>query len=347
MTEIILYTSDLNAAITEIENNGGRVIHSLSRRVVIASFVDINVLDILVYSSKEVPENIDEISTYAVESWTNSNTSEKETIHLDGVTWDKAGKRQTPEIFNPNFKPIEGAFIHNKKPRYQTAPKTQVMIGSISVGLVIVSSTIPKYRIDTNEQRLILQQVQKGLNFLVNAEPRAKVSFHQDPHILEVSAKPNYINKEAFEAAEAPWRNEALSIMGYDGSLQGSYNYVNDLSTNTGSGYVAYITKYPLAHFGYAYKDRVVINYYCGEQLGPKNIHRVFAHETCHIFGALDEYRPCNCTKGGIKNYNCVSCRGREKFPCLMKDNALSLCKWTRHQIGWTEEMFEQSEPFA
>ena len=37
------------------------------------------------------------------------------------------------------------------KPGYQTAPKAQVMIGFISVGLVIVSSTIPEYRITKNE----------------------------------------------------------------------------------------------------------------------------------------------------------------------------------------------------
>ena len=33
---------------------------------------------------------------------------------------------------------------------------------------------------------------------------------------------------------------------------------------------------------------------------GPDNINRVFAHETCHIFGAADEYGSCGCGASGF-----------------------------------------------
>jgi len=66
----------------------------------------------------------------------------------------------------------------------------------------------------------------------------------------------------------------------------------------------------------------------------------VIAHESCHIFGALDEYSlsSCNCTdKGGelqVENGNCKLCA--TKFvPCIMEANTLAMCDYTRGQLGW------------
>ena len=36
---------------------------------------------------------------------------------------------------------------------------------------------------------------------------------------------------------------------------------------------------------------------------GPNNIDRVFAHETCHIFNAPDEYAASGCDCGGAWEY--------------------------------------------
>ena len=103
-----------------------------------------------------------------------------------------------------------------------------------------------------------------------------------------------------YEQYEAPWRNAALATMGYAASRQGSVDYVNALKTSkaTNWAYVAYFTKYPLNHFAYAAQERLVMAY-ANDNWGPDCINQVFAHETCHIFGAADEYGSCGCGVSG------------------------------------------------
>ena len=59
----------------------------------------------------------------------------------------------------------------------------------------------------------------------------------------------------------------------------------------------ALFTKYPTAHFAYALKPKLVMQY-SNDGWGPDNIDRVFTHESGHIFGCPDEYASsgCNCT---------------------------------------------------
>ena len=134
--------------------------------------------------------------------------------------------------------------------------------------------------------------------------------------------------------------------MGYAAGRTGYQQYANDLRSNrhTDWAYVAFFTKYPLNHFAYAVVEKVVISY-ANDNWGPDNIHRVFAHESSHIFGAADEYGSCAC--GGsyghlnVPNNNCVNC-----FPpgtqvaCLMNANTLAMCEFSRRQIGWDESLF-------
>ena len=145
----------------------------------------------------------------------------------------------------------------------------------------------------------------------------------------------------SYDACEAPWRDAALLKLGYPIGSTGLTNYVNDLRTNykASAAYVAFFTKYPLNHFAYASGAKVVMSYE-NDGWGPDNINRVFAHETCHVFGAADEYKDsgCDCysTHGnlGIQNGNCVNCPGTQ-VSCLMRKNTLSICGYTRGQVGW------------
>jgi len=74
-------------------------------------------------------------------------------------------------------------------------------------------------------------------------------------------------------------------------------------------------------------------------RLGPDNIDRVFAHETGHVFGALDEYKDSKCSCGGAHgrfgdpNDNCESCGPGEI--CLMKKNDFTMCRHTYRHLGW------------
>lgn len=140
-----------------------------------------------------------------------------------------------------------------------------------------------------------------------------------------------------YEAYEAPWRQAALAALGYPTTDA----YLSALMAQTPGatgGYITYFTQYPLEHPGYQYAGTTVVIQYDNDGWGPANINATFAHESCHIFGAQDEYGNCYCGgrfgRAGVPNNNCVNCSGTH-VPCLMNQNSLTLCQWTRGQIGW------------
>ncbi len=154
---------------------------------------------------------------------------------------------------------------------------------------------------------------------------------------------------EPYERFERDWRDAALAAMGYGPGRTGYQQYANDLrsSRHTDWSYVAFFTKYPLNHFAYAIVEKVVMNY-ANDGWGPDNINRVFANESCHIFGAADEYGSCGCgtTSGhlAVPNNNCVNCfPPGAQLPCLMSANTLAMCDFSRRQIGWDERLFPKT----
>ena len=198
-------------------------------------------------------------------------------------------------------------------------------------------------RITPTERQTVVGEVQQGLRFLANEEPKANVSFVYDFQYVEVNAAPG--DTSDYESAEAPWRNAALQKMGFAASRQGSVDYVQQLRQKKGTdwAYVGYFTKYQLHHFGYAGDERICMEY-ANDGWGPSFINGVFAHETCHIFGAADEYAKSNCVCGernghlSVPNNNCVNCSGAH-VQCLMDQNTLTLCRWTQGQIGWGDPL--------
>ena len=189
------------------------------------------------------------------------------------------------------------------------------------------------------EKAKVMSEVLEGLNFLATVDPEANVSFVFDWRDVSVDAAPGSGNN--YEDFEAPWRNAALKSMGFEGSRAGSVAYVNSLRQSLGTNwaYVAYFTKYPLHHFAYAGDERLVMDFR-NDNWGTDKINQVFAHETCHIFGAADEYASSGCDCGGsghhnVPNNNCENCNSAPVI-CLMRANSLTLCEWSRGQLGWS-----------
>jgi hypothetical protein len=208
---------------------------------------------------------------------------------------------------------------------------TVIFTGNASSGLAFTSS----------EEAKITTEVLEGLAFLASAEPLANVTFVYDWRKVAVSATPgpDATIGDAYERFEAPWRNAALGVMGFASSRTGSVAYVNALKTSkaTDWAYAAYFTKYPVNHFAYAGQERLVMAY-SNDNWGPDRINQVFAHESCHIFGAADEYGSCGCGVSGqfnIPNSNCRNCTSSQQ-DCLMNANTLQLCNWSRGQVGWS-----------
>ncbi|GAA0522711.1 hypothetical protein Ade02nite_82190 [Paractinoplanes deccanensis] len=186
------------------------------------------------------------------------------------------------------------------------------------------------------DKGLVMSEVMEGLAYLAAEGAPEGVTFLPEWHFPDVNAPTG--NGHDYEDMEAPWRNAALTQLGHSGNRDGSRQFVRSLRQRlrTDWAYVAYFTKYPLHHFAYAGEERLVMEY-DNDGWGTSQINRVFAHESCHIFGAADEYGGCGCGASGhhrIPNNNCRNCTSNQ-VPCLMDGNTLALCPWTKGQLGW------------
>jgi hypothetical protein len=341
MQTLLLYTNNLAAAKTEIEQAGGKISQQFTDQLLAAALPDHVNADAFTASTARIPETLSAASLLAYNAW--KRMEEKNSMKdlspdvRDGLSWDTEGY-QSPRDMNPLKIPGE----ENSEIEESTGTPTSLyMTGSIAVGLVIVSGP-GNLAISQPEASMVLSEVQEGLNFLAGAEPRAKISFVYDIQLVQVTAAPG--STAGYESAEAPWRDAALGKMGFTASRQGSIEYVNRLvqTKATNWAYVAYFTKYPLHHFAYAVEEKLVMSYF-NASWGTQFINGVFAHETCHIFGAADEYGNCNCNSVhgylAVSNGNCRVC-APASVECLMDRNKLTLCNWTRKQIGWDERLF-------
>jgi hypothetical protein len=99
-------------------------------------------------------------------------------------------------------------------------------------------------------------------------------------------------------AAEALWRDAAMSQLGQPTGMGGVEAYAASLRDEYGTdtAYLAFFTRWPVTWFAYAGFPRVVMHLN-NDGWGFDNIDSVFAHETGHIFGAPDEYSSaCSCS---------------------------------------------------
>ena len=149
-------------------------------------------------------------------------------------------------------------------------------------------------------------------------------------------------NENDRQLFEAPWRDAVLVQKRYKPGPEGMSSFTSDLADefNTPSAFVIFLTKYPLYHPGYAdpYSAYTVMEFRTNIP-GRSEVNQVMAHETGHIFKALDEYASsnCDCRTAGenrVPNNNCVNCTDHS-IDCLMKANTLFVCNWTRGQLGW------------
>lgn len=338
-TELLVHTADPHAAAEEVDAAGGRLLHVLSDHLLVVTLPEDRTVDSLGAVATELPPSLDPAERSIADTW----TSRFGVASRSAETLEQAGGRPVISWDDPRFTPPdhlpdrEGpvSFEAREGMRSTGTPTSLRLTGSVAVGIVIVSGP-EQLAFTSAEKSKIAAEIIEGLNFLATADPTAKVTFFYDWRHPSVAAAAG--SGSSYEAFEAPWRNAALKSMGYAASRQGSVDYVNALRTAKGTNwaYVAYFTKYPLHHFAYAGQERLVMHY-GNDGWGSDAINQVFAHETCHIFGAADEYGGCGCGGSGMANtpnLNCKNCTSAQ-VPCLMNANTLQLCSWSRGQIGW------------
>jgi hypothetical protein len=236
--EVLLYTQDLPVAIQEVESLGGRVTQQLTNVVIVANLPESVNPESLTHTTTVAPSDLDHVSQIAANAWASlKNKRESQAPSpAEGLPWDAPG-------FQPPRKVQEELQSLHADVAESTGTSTSLyMIGSIAVGVIIVSGQTDLNFSDAERQKVI-QEVQEGLGFLANAEPRANVNFVYDIRLIDVTATPG--STSDYESAESPWRNAALQQMGFSASRQGSIDYVQQLRRDKGTNwaYVAYFTK--------------------------------------------------------------------------------------------------------
>lgn len=222
-------------------------------------------------------------------------------------------------------------------------PLAARMTGDIALGLVLVSGPSDELAMSEDEHTHVVAEVQNGLSFLADKAPQKDVTFHHEVQMVAVDV-PEVTSGSTYEEFEAPWRDAALTHLGFSTGFTGTFEYAEHLrsSMSTDWAYVAFITKYSLRHFAYASLGgpKLTMNYY-NDGWGPNQIDRVFAHETGHIFNAPDEYAASQCNCGGAwgfyekPNSNCAQCAPDGGVKCIMRSNDWSMCDVTPYHLGY------------
>jgi hypothetical protein len=220
-----------------------------------------------------------------------------------------------------------------------SAPLSSYLEGAVAVGLVMVEGPTADLQFTAAERTKVVAEAQNGLSWLAASNPAADITFTYDIQIvrLDQPADPGQQDLEAY------WRDPAMAKLGYQANFDGVYDYANAIRTNLATrwAYVAFVTKYPVPYFSYAAigGPRIVLTY-ANDGWGPDNLDRVFAHESSHIFGAVDEYAASGCDCGGqhgrfhAANGNCDAC-APVPVDCLMRGNTFAFCRFTPAHIGW------------
>ncbi|GGS15800.1 hypothetical protein [Actinokineospora fastidiosa] len=307
----------------------GGVVHEYGPRVVVAAAPD----GVVVPQGMGDAADLDETGALGMAAFALRESEEfasaKANRPLDGVDW---GDGDAPDHFDDD------------EPRAEAgAALSARLTGRVAVGVVIVEGPTDALRFSADERTKVVAEVQNGLSWLGAQSSPGGVTWVHSIRTVNLTVQADASLPD--DQKEAHWRDPAMAALGFPAGMAGVTAYAESLRTSlrTDWAYVAFFTKYPLKHFGYASigGPRLVMAY-ANDGWGPDNIDRVFAHETGHVFGAPDEYASSGCTCGGSwgffgkPNANCDNC-ATDPVPCIMKSNSWEVCNHTPYHLGFPQ----------
>ncbi len=250
-------------------------------------------------------------------------------------------------------------------PELAFAP-TVAMSGTVALAIFFPESN---GGIDANQENWTADQVSKvvaeisaGVNWWAALAPAGSnlnfVISYYDP-LTEACLQTSYEPITRSSTAEGLWIDQIMTCLGY---ASGAYSAKVD-SFNTwlkgqqsaAEAYSVFVVDDELdadhmftnGRFAFAYLGGPFeVMTYNNDGYGSNNMDAVHAHETGHIFHALDEYyQPgyavCSCTGSynGCVNQNCAN-NCPFNLDCIMRGQVApytnnSLCDCTKGQIGW------------
>jgi hypothetical protein len=236
------------------------------------------------------------------------------------------------------------------------------MIGNVSVSVILPESIGGSENWTPEEIAQVHAEVEKGINWWAAQQPNAHLNFiyNYEDSVLIVDEP---ITQNGFGL----WLLNTMSALGYGYEnyggtkywREGVYDYVNNQKQikNADWGFVVFVVDSSndidgqFANFMFAYtylSGPFLVMTYNNSWYGINNMDSICAHETGHVFGAVDQYASsgciCNDSVGYLyyENQNCEnSCLINE--PSIMKNNypyvfANNLIdNYARGQLGWSD----------
>lgn len=239
----------------------------------------------------------------------------------------------------------------------KTQYTSDFMIGNVVVDVIFTESdgsTDPDLESWTDDRKAqVLSEIMSGLDWWTRQNTKSPLSFSFISETIPTQYEP--ITRSY--AGEALWVPDVLTKKGYTtGSrFEMARDYVNDLRAahHTDWGFLIFVVdslndlngKFADGYFAYAYLGGpYLVMTYDNDGYGINNMDVVAAHETGHIFYALDEYAGASSPYDYSSGYF-VTINGNQAYsPIANEPNSImrggirwGLSSWARQMIGWRD----------
>ncbi|HEY73552.1 MAG: hypothetical protein DRJ03_20720 [Chloroflexi bacterium] len=377
---LILLVNDNPAQLTEVvdllEAQNGQTRHVFPNRAVIALATPDTIQSLAalpsaaaVFTQAIEPSSIDSYGpngNHIASVWNNLIASQTAPLNVglmaSGHPNDPNDALTAPDLPSVSGRMLLGASAASVTPGYYQT--SEYMAGSVAVGVVLVESdgsTDPSTEDWTSaEKQQVFDEIVTGLNWWAEMEPRAHISFVYDDHFsnpLPTSVEP--ISRPYSD--QKYWIADAMSEMGYDASFYFTQvrDYNNDLRAayQTDWAFTIFVVdssadgdnRFSDNYFAYAYLGGpFTVMTYGNNGYGSHNMDAVIAHETGHIFHALDQYysahQPCTRSAGylGVENQNslygdCTSNENSIMRGGISPYGAKAIDSYAAGQVGWRD----------
>ncbi len=242
------------------------------------------------------------------------------------------------------------------------ADTSAYLVGSVAVGVIFLESNGLLDEETENwteeEEANVTSEIQNGLNWLIYQGSDINLSFVYEWH---------YSVPVGYEPVTRPhtdddlWEQQAMHHLGYGNPhyLVNEYSYANDLRSkyNTDWAFIIFVVDssedednaFADGYYAYSFLGgpRMVLTY-SNSIWGIANMDSLVAHETCHIFWALDQHCQSQVEQTAVSGYlggettnsewNGESCT--PTVPCIMKGESMYNSQVevsTRTQLGWLD----------
>jgi hypothetical protein len=351
-----LIVTDIKLARDDIEQSGGFVIHIFPDDKVLTGKIPPNFNSSFV---REIFFEGDELqeSNFIHLVWQKSLASEQyispafDLEPIDDMIWDEEVDVSDLEYQSRRL-PV-GTLLPTDTSLY--------MIGDVSVGVITPESISGSEDWTQEELAEVHSEVMNSLTWWAELNTSAHLTF---TYHFEDQVPTTHEPIEEGSIGLHYWGPDVLLELGHgdgeDGALDDSYDYVNYLRDEDGTdwGFVLFIVDssndedgaFSDGRFAFAAMTNsgggpLMVMTYDNHNYGIENMDAVMAHETGHIFGALDQYAGCECYyDAGYLNYenqNCLeNCLINEnsimKYALFAFDNDL-VDYYARGQLGWQD----------